>query len=425
MIQKRAKEIWAHQGFQRYFKNTGWMFFGQMFSMAVSFFIGAWLARYLGPENYGVFNYAIAFVGLFAFIAPLGVDAILSRDLVAYPEKRDELLGTAFILKLIGGVLAFALASLCVYLSEANYLIKWIVIIYSLYFIFLPLNTVSLFFNSIVESKKNIKVQIFSTFVSAFLKIILIILNFGILWLALIFLIETVVQGIGFLVSYKKNDLTFKSWKFDRKLALSILKNSWLLMLASAATFIYLKIDQVMIGKMMGVTEVGLYTVAVKMADVWYFIPGIICSSLFPAIINAKKSNENLYKKRLKNLYWLMFFVSFIIALPISLLSKPLILWIFGVEYIMAASILSIYVWAGIGFFLSMAINQCLMSENKLKKIFVISLVTMIVNVLLNLYFIPVFGLNGAAVATLISYLVAPILILSNFNFSYSVNIKK
>lgn len=407
-----------HEGFRRYFKNTGWMFFGQMFSLLVSFFIGAWLARYLGPENYGIFNYAIAFVGLFGFIAPLGVDAILSRDLVAYPEKRDELLGTAFVLKLIGGVLAFLAASATAYFLETSSLVKMIVVIFSLNFIFLSFNTVAFFFNSQVESKKNIKVQVFSTFISAFLKIILIILNLGILWLSLVFLIEAIIQGIGLLISYKNNNSTLKDWKFDNKLALNILKNSWLLMLASAATFVYLKIDQVMIGRMMGATEVGLYAVAVKMADVWYFIPGIICSSLFPAIINAKNNNKEVYKKRLQNLYWLMFFVSFIIALPISFLSKFLITWLFGYEYIKAASVLSIYIWAGIGFFLSMAINQYLMSEDRLKTIFVISLVTMIVNVLLNLYFIPLFGLNGAAIATFISYLIAPIIILSNFKLS-------
>src|SRR5574344_2906955 len=90
--------ILNHDGFKRYFANIGWMFFGQMFSLLVSFFIGAWLARYLGPENYGIFNYAIAFAGLFVFVAPLGVDAILNRDLVAHPEQRDKLMGTAFIL---------------------------------------------------------------------------------------------------------------------------------------------------------------------------------------------------------------------------------------------------------------------------------------------------------------------------------------
>ena len=107
-----TKWHWAleHDGYKRYFANMSWMFFGQMFSLLVSFFIGAWVARYLGPENYGVLSYSIAFVGIFGFIASLGVDGILNRDLIETPERRDELLGTAFRLKLIGGTIAFCLA---------------------------------------------------------------------------------------------------------------------------------------------------------------------------------------------------------------------------------------------------------------------------------------------------------------------------
>ena len=100
-VPEKWRWVLQHGGFRKYFKNTGWMFLGQMASLVVSFFVGVWIARYLGPDNYGSFNYAIAYAGLFSFIASLGIDGILSRDLVANPEKRDELLGTAFLLKLI------------------------------------------------------------------------------------------------------------------------------------------------------------------------------------------------------------------------------------------------------------------------------------------------------------------------------------
>jgi len=393
------------------------MFFGQMFSLLVSFFIGAWLARYLGPENYGVFNYAIAFVGLFSFIAPLGVDAILSRDLVAHPEKRNELMGTAFGLKMIGGILAFLLASITAYFLETSYLVKIIVILFSLSFLVYPFNVIYTFFNSSVESIKNVKAQITAAFISSILKIFLIISGLGIIWLAVIYFLEIIIQYYGYFIIYKKSNFNFKDWNFNKSLSFNILKNSWLLMFASAATFIYLKIDQVMIGKMMGSVEVGLYAAAVKMADVWYFIPGIICGSLFPAIINAKKHSEDLYNKRLKNLYWFLFLFSVVIALPISFLSKPLIFLIFGSEYISAASVLSIYVWAGVGIFLGTAINQYLMSENMLRTIFVLNILTMIVNIVLNFYLIPIIGLNGSALATLISYLIIPLSIFSFNNF--------
>ena len=88
--------IFEHEGYKRYFANTSWMFGGHIVSLLMSFFIGAWVARYLGPENYGILNYSIAFVGIFGFISSLGVDNILTRELVRFKEKRDELLGTTF-----------------------------------------------------------------------------------------------------------------------------------------------------------------------------------------------------------------------------------------------------------------------------------------------------------------------------------------
>lgn len=403
--------ILSHEGFRRYFKNTGWMFFGQMFSLLVSFFIGAWLARYLGPENYGVFNYAIAFVGLFGVIAPLGIDAILSRELITYPEKSNELMGTAFVLKIVGGLIAFFATCVAAYFLETNYLIKLIIVIFSFNFLFAPLNVIATFFNSNVKAKNNVLVVTITTVIISILKISLILSGLGILWLSVIFLLEAFFQSFGLFVVYKNNGYLIKKWVFNKNLALSFLKTSLFLMLASAATVIYLKIDQIMIGKMMSSTNVGLYAAAVKLSDIWYFIPGIICGSLFPAIINAKKSNQALYKNRLKNLYLLMFLLSVVIALPISLLSKQLMFWMFGGEYISAASVLSIYVWAGVGVFLGTAVNQYLMSENMLRTIFILNILTMTTNVALNLYLIPLIGLNGAAIATLISYLLIPIVI--------------
>lgn len=403
--------ILNHEGFRRYFKNTGWMFFGQMFSLLVSFFIGAWLARYLGPENYGVFNYAIAFVGLFSVIAPLGIDAILSRELITYPEKSDELMGTAFVLKIIGGLIAFFATGVAAYFLETNYLIKLIIVIFSFNFLFAPFNVIATFFNSNVKAKNNVLVVTLTMVVISILKIGLILSGLGILWLAVIFLLEAFFQSFGLFVVYKNNGYLIKKWLFSRKLSINFLKKSLFLMLASAAAVIYLKIDQVMIGKMMDSTNVGLYAAAVKLSDIWYFVPGIICGSLFPAIINAKKSNQDLYKNRLKNLYLLMFLLSVVIALPISLLSKQLMFWIFGTEYISAAGVLSIYVWAGVGVFLGTAVNQYLMSENMLRTIFILNILTMATNVVLNLYLIPAIGLNGAAIATLVSYLLIPIVI--------------
>jgi O-antigen/teichoic acid export membrane protein len=398
------------------------MFGGQMFSLLVSFFIGAWIARYLGPENYGVLSYSVAFVGLFGFIASLGVDGILNRELIKTPEKRDELLGTAFRLKLIGGAIALSLAIFSAFIFLTSPLIKLLVVLFSFTFILQSVTVISNYFNAEVKSKNNIRAIIIATVISSILKIIIILLGEGVIWLIIVYVLDSLWQGIGFIKAYNTYGLKIKSWFFNTDTAKSILSNSWPLMLASAAGFVSLKIDQVIIGQMLGSYRVGIYAAAVRPVEILYFIPGIICTSLFPAIINAKKTSVELYKNRLKNFYILMTVTPIVIAIIVTLLAKPIIIVLFGNGYLESIIILKIYVWSNIGLFLAGAITQYLMSENLIKTIFSLNILAMIINIILNLIFIPMYGIIGSAWATLVSYLVIPayILILKNKNYDYN-----
>jgi O-antigen/teichoic acid export membrane protein len=406
-----TKWHWAleHDGHKRYFANMSWMFGGQMFSLLVSFFIGAWVARYLGPENYGILSYSIAFVGIFGFIASLGVDGILNRELIKTPEKRDELMGTTFRLKLLGGAIAFCLAVGSVLIFQTDPLIKILVTLFAFSFISQSIGVISTYFNAEVKSKNNVKAQLFAMLVSSILKVAVILLGKGVIWLVIVFVLDSVWQGIGLLRSYKYFGLKISNWKFDKILAKNLLANSWPLMLASAAGFITLKVDQVIIGSMLGNHEVGIYAAAVKLVEVWYFIPGIISTALLPAIVNAKKTGEELYKKRLQNFYILMVIIPIVMALPITLFAKPIIHILFGSGYLESIPILRIYIWSSIGLFLGWSMNQYLMTENFVKTIFLLNLCAMIVNIILNLIFIPIYGIIGSAWATLISYMVLPV----------------
>lgn len=408
LIPVQYRPFLDHEGFKKYFKNTGWMFIGQFFSLLISFFVGAAVARYLGPANYGVYNYALSFVGLFSFIAPLGVDAILYRELISQPQKRDELMGTAFRLKLIGGVIAFLAASVSAYFLEADFLVKLIVLVFSISFIFQAFNVSYTFFNSRVQSLKNVKVQTLAVLFSAVLKIIVIVSFKGVIWLALAALIESIIISVGAVYFYRQKGYRLRAWTFNPALAKKIISVSWLLLLSSASALVYQKVDQVMVGRFLGNEAVGFYAVAAKLSEIWYFIPGIICGSLFPAIVNAKKTDPTLYQNRLKKLYRLMFFLALLIVFPLAVFSWPITVMIFGADYAASAPVLSIYAWSSLGFFLTTAINQALTSENRLRIIFLINLLMMLVNVFLNYLLIPRLGLSGAAWATTISYLLGP-----------------
>jgi len=412
IIPTKYQWILEHEGFRRYFTNTGWMFAGQMVVLATSFFIGAWLARYLGPSNYGVLNYAMAFSGLFAFVASLGVDSILTRELVKTPEKSNQLLGTSFILKLIGGFIAFSLTVIAAFFWEGSVLNRLLIAIFSFSFIAQSFNVISSFFAARVESKYNSLVQIIANLISSLLKVFFILLGLNLVYLVLIFMADSIWQALLFWYNYRRQGFKIREWSFNKFLAKKIWSGSRLLMLSAAAGYIIYRIDQVMIGNMINEVAVGMYAVATKCVEVWYFIPAIITSSLLPAIINARNVNEKVYQFRLSSLYKLMLALSLLIAVFTTIFARPLLVFIFGSQYQASVGILQIYVWSSLGLFLSMAMNQALLTENKLKTIFFANLGAMAVNVGLNIYLIDKVGLVGAAWATLITYSLLPVFML-------------
>jgi len=187
----------------------------------------------------------------------------------------------------------------------------------------------------------------------------------------------------------------------------TLLKDSWPLILSGLAIMVYMKIDQIMIGEMLGETAVGLYSAAVKISEVWYFIPIVITSSLFPSIVEAKKQDEKLYYKRLQQLYSLMILISAAIALPMTFLSDWVIRFLYGDAYLLAASVLSIHIWAGIFVFLGVASGQWLLIENLQKIALKRTLFGVISNIILNFFLIQKLSIFGAALATLISQSIA------------------
>lgn len=397
----------ANEGFIRYFKNTGWLFAGRMTSMVLAFFVGVYVARYLGPSQYGLLSYVVSFAGLFGIFASLGIDSILSRELIKTPEKRDELLGSGFILKLVGSLFAIFLIIITLFFLKTNYLTSSLILLFSLSFIILSFGVIDNYFQANVWAQKTVKIQITSLIVTNILKLIFIYYHVSLFWFVIIYSIDATILISGLILTYKKMGLHIYKWKFDNPTIKMLLKNSWPLILSGIAISVYLRIDQVMITNMIGTTANGIYSVATKISEVWYFIPSIICTSLFPAIINARKTDKAIYEKRITRLYSLMIYLSLVIAIFISSFAGTIVSNLFGHDYLGAINVLKIQIWAGVGIFLGYAMTQYLIAENYTKIFFAVTLLGAVSNVLLNLILIPKYGIAGSAWATLIAYSVA------------------
>jgi O-antigen/teichoic acid export membrane protein len=405
----RIKEKWGEKGFQKYFRNTGWMFVARLFGMFLAFFVTAIVARYLGPERYGTLMYAISFVGLFSFLASLGIDQILYREIIKNPEKESELLGTSFVLKIIGGLIATLITILISYFFINDLLEKKLIFIISLSFVFQSINVINYSFQSRLENKKITYITIITTIILSLLKIIVVFSNKGILFLSGILVLEPVIYGIFFIYYYSKYFGNIKSWNFNTNTAKNIIKWSAPLMLSTVFVLIYSRIDQVMLKYYLDSRAVGLYSSAVTLSEIWYFIPGIVVISLFPSIINARENNKYIYNKRILKLTCFMVIISIMISIIGTIFARDILHLVFGLKFIDAYRVLQIYIWSSIGISIGTVLNQYLIAEKLSSTILYISIVGMIINVLLNFLLIGKYGINGSALATLISYTAGPL----------------
>jgi len=393
----------------KYFKNTSWLFAEKILRMVVGLFVGIWVARYLGPEQFGLFSYAQSFVGLFTAIATLGLDGIVVRELVKDESRRDELIGTAFYLKLIGAIAVLIVLAVAIQFTSNDHYTNVLVFIIASATIFQAFNVVDMYFQAKVLSKYVVYANVISLFISSIVKIVLILNDAPLLAFAWATLFDSVVLALGFIYYYVKNNSTFniQHLTFKRETAVSLLKDSWPLILSGIVVSIYMKIDQVMIQEMMGSEAVGQYAAAVRLSEAWYFIPMVVASSLFPAIINAKKQSEELYYARLQKLYDLMVWMAIAIALPMTFLSDWVVNLLYGEQYSQAGSVLMIHIWAGVFVFLGVASGKWFVAENLQMLSFWRTFYGMVLNVILNFVLIPKYGIQGAAVATLTSQAMA------------------
>ncbi len=394
-------------GFRKYFANTSWLMGHRVLSMVVVLFVGVYVARYLGPERFGLLSYAGSFVGLFTALSTLGLDGIMVRELVKAPERRDELLGTAFWLKAGGAVLMWMGIAAAIPFTHNDAQTNILIIIIAFGVIFQAFNVIDFNYQAEVKSKYVVYIQVLQIVVSSITKLVFVWISAPLVWFACVFLLDAVVHVVGLTAMYLKNTGKIWYWKWRWQTAKQLLKDSWPLVLSGVLVSIYMKIDQVMIKQMLDAESVGQYAAAVKLSEAWYFIPVVICGSLFPAILNAKTQSKELYYARLQKLYVLMVWISLPIALVMTFMAGNIVLLLYGTQFSKAGPVLAIHIWAGVFVFLGVASSQYLIAENYTRISFFRTFIGAIVNVIFNIILIPKYGINGAAVATVISYFVA------------------
>ncbi len=408
----KLKSLKNHQGFMKYFKNTSWLFGHKALSIIISFPVTVWLARYLGPEQFGILNYVIAFIGLFGIFSSLGLSQIITKELLSSQDDSQLTMGSSLVLRLAGGIVLIPIVAYSITVFRPNNELLYVMaLILSTTFLFQSFNIINNWFEAHVQAKYSAVIQTIVLFISVILKIVLIFMQAPLIVFIWLVFVESLISAIGLVSIYLLKVGRIFTWKVSYKKIKYLLREAYPLILSGAAYMIFIRIDQIMLGNLVGDKDVGIYAAAVKISESWMFIPTIIASSFFPAMLNARKNNYSLYLQRTQYLLNIMAVLGIVVAICTIFLASPLINLIFGENYIDSSTILIIHIWGMLFIAISIISFRYFIAEGLQIYSFYRSFAGLIINIVLNYLFIPAYGAVGAAVATVISQAVAAYLL--------------
>jgi O-antigen/teichoic acid export membrane protein len=395
----------------KYITNIFWLAFEKTFGLFVGAVVGIYVARYLKPESFGLLNYSMSFVSIFAALATLGIDQIMVRELSRGTGRNNDLLGTGFILKGAGSLIVFVVTAVALLFMKHDSFTNILILIVASAELFKGFEVINYFFQAKVLSKFVAPVQLVLNLFISVLKIAMVFMHAPLIWFAIVVVVAAVLNAAGYYYSYRKKEGSVFSWRYSRQIATELLKESWPLALYGIALNIQARIDQVMLGQLMNNYQVGQYSVALKFIEIFGFVPVILMNTFMPAITKAKSISTDLYHSRLVNLYRIMFACFLAVSIPIYFFAKDVISLLYGPDYETAGYLLSLFALRL--FFSNMGVAKSVFIINE--SLFRYSLLTVIVgaaaNIIMNFLLIPAAGPKGAILASMFSFVISIFLV--------------
>ncbi|HWK24493.1 MAG TPA: flippase [Ureibacillus sp.] len=397
-----------------FMRNTGWLILEQIFRMGLSLIVTSMMARYLGSQNFGLINYSLAYILIFTTVSKLGIDSIIVNEIIKKREDTGKVLGTTICLRLLSSLLSILLILLIVkYMDPNDLTIQMLTFIQSISLLMVVFDTLDFWFQSNLQSKYIVISKSIAFTIVSIWRLALIFFEKSIYYFAFATVIEGLVISIFIVVFYYK----FKGprLQFSFLTAKELLCQGFYYFIAGLFIVAYTQIDKIMLGQMMGGTTVGIYTAAMTISSLWVFIPNAIIQSARPVIMTSKTENESSYLKKYKQLYCSIIWIGIAASVAISVLSKPIILVIYGSQFAEAINVLIILIWSRI-FSLIGTTRAIWLTIEDLGK-FQVSFVALgaVVNIVLNIMLIPHFGAIGAAIATLLAEVISTFIALLFF----------
>jgi PST family polysaccharide transporter len=408
MVRRSAAWVRSGEDLNRVLANIGWLSWDRLFRSALGLAVGVCITRHLGPEQFGIYSYALAFVALFGILSTLGLDGIVVREILHEPTAKDEILGTVFVLKLTGGAATVVISLTLIHaLRPGDPLMTWLVAILSAGALFQALDVIDLWFQSQVRSRMTVVARNTALVLTSLVRIALIVADAPLIAFAWAVLAEWAGAGAAMAWLFHRDGHSMRAWRPRAARAAALMGRSWPLFLSSCFSMIDLRIDQVMLGQMAGAEALGTYSAAVRISEIGYFVPGILASSLLPTLIQSKTLGEPAYHERLQRYYDVNALLALALCVPLSFAAPWVVAAVYGESFRQAGTMLAVHVWAALFAFLGVARGSYLINEGLVKYSLYCNAVGSAVNVGLNLVLIPRYQGLGAAWATVASFAVS------------------
>lgn len=390
-------------------KNFTWLIFGKIVRLMISLLVSLATARYLGPSNYGLINYGLMYGSFFTSFCTLGITSIIIKDFNDNPEEQGITIGSTIWIREIASIIAVAIIILIVSCVDKGEKITIVVVaLCSISLLFQPFDTINYWFQYKYESKVIVGISSIAYFCMAVYKITLLVLNKEIYWFALSSAVDTCVVMPLMLIAYRKYQgprLKVSLYKVKK-----MLWNSYHFILSGLMVSVYAYTDRFMLKRMFDETIVGYYSVSYSICMMWTFVLQAIIDVMYPTIMILSENNEKFEKKN-RQLYAIVFYISFAVSLFIYIFGGQIIFILYGDKYMPAVNSLKIMTWHTAFSYLGVARNAWIVSNGKQKYLKYMYAVAMLMNIYLNWLLIPNMGASGAAAASLVTQIFTSIIL--------------
>lgn len=379
--------------------NAKWIIGCKITQSLLQMVIGMLSARYLGPANYGLVNYAASVVAFFIPVMQLGLQATLVQECVGQPEKEGEILGTSLVMNLISALACMVGAT--TFALVANSGERTTVLVCALYSISLVAQSTEMFqywFQAKLLSKYSSLATLCSYVIVSAYKIYLLASGQSVYWFALSYTVEYGVTGILLLITYRR--VGTQRISFSLKIAKMMFARSKHYIMSTLMLVVYNRTGHIMLKLFLGESATGFYATAVTCTNISLFVFNAILDTARPVVLGSRQNSYEAFEKNMSRVYALTTWLSLAQSIFFTIFAKFVIKFLYGEAYLPAVPVLQIMIWNTVFSYMGSVRNIWILAEEKHKVLFTINFCGAIANLIINACLIPLWGAIGAAMAS-------------------------